>query len=66
MMRFDMRAPETGAPAADLYKAAIEMAAWGETRGGIVTVICEHHSAEDGYLRRRSRSPARWPPEPPP
>ena len=50
MMRFDMRAPDTGAPAAELYQAAIEMAAWGETRGGIVTVICEHHSAEDGYL----------------
>ena len=50
MMRFDMRAPETGAPAADLYKAAIEMASWAETRGGLATVICEHHSADDGYL----------------
>jgi alkanesulfonate monooxygenase SsuD/methylene tetrahydromethanopterin reductase-like flavin-dependent oxidoreductase (luciferase family) len=50
MMRFDMRAPATGAPAGELYKAAIEMAAWAETRGGLATVICEHHSAEDGYL----------------
>jgi len=50
MLRFDMRAPETGAPAAELYRAALEMAAWGETRGAIVALLCEHHSAEDGYL----------------
>jgi hypothetical protein len=55
MMRFDMRAPATGAPSGELYKAAIEMAAWAETRGGLATVICEHHSAKD-----RSPSPARW------
>jgi alkanesulfonate monooxygenase SsuD/methylene tetrahydromethanopterin reductase-like flavin-dependent oxidoreductase (luciferase family) len=50
MLRFDMRAPETGAPAAELYQAALEMAAWGETRGAVVALLCEHHSAEDGYL----------------
>jgi len=50
MMRFDMRAPATGAPAPELYKAAIEMAAWGESRGAVVAVLCEHHAADDGYL----------------
>ena len=50
MMRFDMRAPATGAPAPELYKAAIEMAAWGEGRGAVVAVLCEHHAADDGYL----------------
>ncbi len=50
MMRFDMRAPDTGAPTSDLYPAAIEMAAWAETRGGVAAVLCEHHAAEDGYL----------------
>ncbi|MDQ1429627.1 MAG: hypothetical protein QOF40_229 [Actinomycetota bacterium] len=49
-MRFDMRAPETGASTTDLYRAAIEMAAWSETRGCIAAVISEHHSSEDGYL----------------
>ena len=29
-MRFDMRAPATGAPATELYAAALEMAAWAE------------------------------------
>jgi alkanesulfonate monooxygenase SsuD/methylene tetrahydromethanopterin reductase-like flavin-dependent oxidoreductase (luciferase family) len=26
------------------------MAAWGESRGCINAVVCEHHSADDGYL----------------
>jgi alkanesulfonate monooxygenase SsuD/methylene tetrahydromethanopterin reductase-like flavin-dependent oxidoreductase (luciferase family) len=49
-MRFDMRAPETGASTTDLYQAAIEMAAWSETRGCVAAVISEHHSSPDGYL----------------
>lgn len=49
-MRFDMRAPATGAPATDLYRAAVEMASWAETRGALAAVICEHHSSDDGYL----------------
>ena len=32
-LRFDMRAPDWGAPIEDLYAAAIEMAAWAEDRG---------------------------------
>ena len=49
-MRFDMRAPIGGAATTDLYAAAIEMAAWGETRGCVAATISEHHTAEDGYL----------------
>jgi len=49
-MRFDMRAPSFGAPASDLYAAAIDMCAWAETRGAVVAVLSEHHSAEDGHL----------------
>ena len=49
-MRFDMRAPDTGASTTDLYKAAIDMAAWSETRGCIAAVISEHHTSPDGYL----------------
>src|SRR5262245_31998273 len=50
MMRFDMRAPATGAPASELYAAALEMAAWAETRGCLSAVVCEHHTSADGYL----------------
>ena len=49
-MRFDMRAPEFGASAADLYRVAIEMAAWGEENGCMSVQVCEHHRSEDGYL----------------
>lgn len=49
-LRFDMRAPDIGAPAYELYAAAAEMAAWAETRGCAAAVLCEHHCADDGYL----------------
>ena len=49
-LRFDMRAPDFGAPAAELYAAAADMSAWAETHGCIAAVLCEHHGAEDGYL----------------
>src|SRR6478672_10602513 len=49
-LRFDMRAPAWAAPAADLYAAAIDMCAWAETRGAILTVLSEHHGADDGHL----------------
>jgi alkanesulfonate monooxygenase SsuD/methylene tetrahydromethanopterin reductase-like flavin-dependent oxidoreductase (luciferase family) len=49
-MRFDMHAPEFGGSTVDLYKAAIEMAAWAETRGGAAAVISEHHGSSDGYI----------------
>jgi alkanesulfonate monooxygenase SsuD/methylene tetrahydromethanopterin reductase-like flavin-dependent oxidoreductase (luciferase family) len=49
-MRFDMRrAPAIGAPAAELYQAALEMATWGEAHGCVAAVLCEHHGSEDGY-----------------
>jgi alkanesulfonate monooxygenase SsuD/methylene tetrahydromethanopterin reductase-like flavin-dependent oxidoreductase (luciferase family) len=50
LMRFDMRAPSFGAPRHELYAAALEMAAYAETRGALVAVVCEHHRMEDGYL----------------
>lgn len=49
-LRFDMRAPESGAPIRELYAAALEMCAWAETRGAIAAVLSEHHGAEDGHL----------------
>lgn len=49
-MRFDMRAPAKGAPAADLYAAALDMCQWAETHGCLAVVLCEHHASDDGYL----------------
>jgi alkanesulfonate monooxygenase SsuD/methylene tetrahydromethanopterin reductase-like flavin-dependent oxidoreductase (luciferase family) len=49
-LRFDMRAPASGAPPSSLYPAALDMAEWAETRGLILLVVSEHHAAEDGFL----------------
>jgi alkanesulfonate monooxygenase SsuD/methylene tetrahydromethanopterin reductase-like flavin-dependent oxidoreductase (luciferase family) len=50
LMRFDMRAPGWGAPAPELYAAALDMAEWAESRGALAAVVCEHHGVSDGYL----------------
>ena len=50
MMRFDMRAPEFGAPTAELYAAALEMCTWSEARGALGVLFCQHHTSPDGYL----------------
>src|ERR1700753_4271708 len=51
MMRFGMRSNAADpAPRADMYAAAIEMAAWAETKGCIAAVLSEHHASDDGYL----------------
>jgi alkanesulfonate monooxygenase SsuD/methylene tetrahydromethanopterin reductase-like flavin-dependent oxidoreductase (luciferase family) len=50
MLRFDMRAPEIGAPTVELYSAATAMCEWAENHGALAAVLCEHHGAHDGYL----------------
>ena len=50
LLRFDMRAPETGAPIADLYRCALEMAEWAEDKGCITVMVSQHHTSPDGYL----------------
>jgi alkanesulfonate monooxygenase SsuD/methylene tetrahydromethanopterin reductase-like flavin-dependent oxidoreductase (luciferase family) len=47
---FDMRAPDWGTPTADLYRAAIEMAAFGDEIGVDSIGLMEHHGSGDGYL----------------
>ncbi len=49
-MRFDMRAPAHGAPAAALYAAALDMCEWGERNGCVAVQVSEHHASPDGYL----------------
>ena len=50
-MRFDMRAPAfSAASSGELYRAALEMAVWGEEHDCYQIVLSEHHASEDGYL----------------
>ena len=50
-MRFDMRGPgATPDQRADLYQAAIDMAAWADGCGCVSVVLSEHHRSPDGYL----------------
>jgi alkanesulfonate monooxygenase SsuD/methylene tetrahydromethanopterin reductase-like flavin-dependent oxidoreductase (luciferase family) len=49
-LRFDMRAPVDGVSTTELYRAAIEMAAWGEENGCLSALISEHHTSPDGYI----------------
>ena len=51
MMRFDLRAPGKSADErATLYRTAIDMAAWADTRGCAAIAVSEHHASDDGYL----------------
>ena len=43
-------APQPGAAPADLYRAAVEMCTWAETRGCAAVVLCEHHASPDGSI----------------
>ena len=47
---FDMRAPAFGTPAAQLYGAALDMAAYADRIGVGRIGLMEHHGSEDGYL----------------
>jgi alkanesulfonate monooxygenase SsuD/methylene tetrahydromethanopterin reductase-like flavin-dependent oxidoreductase (luciferase family) len=47
---FDMRAPSWGTPAAILYPAAVEMAAFADRIGVDQIGLMEHHGSDDGYL----------------
>lgn len=49
-LRFDMRAPSIGAPREELYAAALDMAAFGDSLGLYGISISEHHGVDDGYL----------------
>jgi alkanesulfonate monooxygenase SsuD/methylene tetrahydromethanopterin reductase-like flavin-dependent oxidoreductase (luciferase family) len=49
-LRFDMRLRDGDASAPALYRAALEMSAWGEAHGAALAMISEHHASSDGYL----------------
>src|SRR5277367_5868616 len=45
-----MRVPEWAGPAAAHYSAVLDMCEWAETRGAALSVLSEHHGADDGHL----------------
>ena len=47
---FDMRAPDWGTPATELYRAAVDMAAFCDRIGVDRIGLMEHHGSDDGYL----------------
>ncbi|MFM5907942.1 MAG: LLM class flavin-dependent oxidoreductase [Novosphingobium sp.] len=47
---FDMRAPDWGTPPAQLYRAAVDMAAFCDKIGVDRIGLMEHHGSDDGYL----------------
>jgi alkanesulfonate monooxygenase SsuD/methylene tetrahydromethanopterin reductase-like flavin-dependent oxidoreductase (luciferase family) len=49
VLSFDMRAPDFGAPTAELYSAALDMCAFGDGIGIDGVIFPEHHASEDGY-----------------
>jgi alkanesulfonate monooxygenase SsuD/methylene tetrahydromethanopterin reductase-like flavin-dependent oxidoreductase (luciferase family) len=49
-LTYDMRAPDFGAPAVDLYRAAVEQCAWADGVGFDSVSLLEHHASVDGYL----------------
>jgi len=48
-LHYDFRAPAFGAPAAEIYAAALEQSAWGDERGAARVVISSHHGCDDDY-----------------
>jgi alkanesulfonate monooxygenase SsuD/methylene tetrahydromethanopterin reductase-like flavin-dependent oxidoreductase (luciferase family) len=50
LMRFGMRSLRDGKARADMYGAALDMAAWAESRGCLMAVLSQHHCSDDGYL----------------
>ena len=48
-LRFDMRAPDIGAPPSVLYPASVDMCEWADRLGFETVYLAEHHGAEDGY-----------------
>lgn len=50
-LRFDLRNPAfAGVSMHDRYRAALDMAAWADERGGLFVCLSEHHGSSDGYL----------------
>lgn len=49
VLTYDMCAPEFGAPAPELYAAALDQVAWADEAGFDLVGLGEHHASADGY-----------------
>lgn len=49
VITYDLRAPSFGAPARELWAAALDQAAWADELGFETVGLGEHHGADDGY-----------------
>jgi alkanesulfonate monooxygenase SsuD/methylene tetrahydromethanopterin reductase-like flavin-dependent oxidoreductase (luciferase family) len=51
LLRFGMRSisPERGARS-EMYRAALDMAEWADSRRCVGVAVSEHHASDDGYL----------------
>jgi alkanesulfonate monooxygenase SsuD/methylene tetrahydromethanopterin reductase-like flavin-dependent oxidoreductase (luciferase family) len=49
-LRYDLRAPALGAPARQLYAAALDQCEWADALGFDAVHVGEHHGTEDGYM----------------
>ncbi|MFD2134759.1 LLM class flavin-dependent oxidoreductase [Novosphingobium resinovorum] len=47
---FDMRSPQWASSTPQLYRAAIEMAAFADEIGADQIGLMQHHGSQDGYL----------------
>lgn len=48
-LHFDLRAPEFGTPAEELFAAALEMSEFADKHGFASINLSEHHGSSDGY-----------------
>src|SRR5438093_5864000 len=49
VISYDMRAPAFGAPARELYAAALDQVQWADALGFDSVGLGEHHGSPDGY-----------------
>ncbi len=49
MLSYDLRAPDFGAPARELWAAALDQAEWADALGFDAVGLGEHHGSPDGY-----------------
>jgi len=49
VISYDMRAPAFGAPARELYAAALDQVEWADGLGFDIVGLGEHHGSPDGY-----------------
>jgi alkanesulfonate monooxygenase SsuD/methylene tetrahydromethanopterin reductase-like flavin-dependent oxidoreductase (luciferase family) len=49
-LSYEMRAPDFGPPAVELYAAALDQCEWADGLGFDSVILSEHHASPDGYM----------------